>query len=153
MIQLLTPLVEQELPLSSGGDNALADLLLELGNAHHALGQDDLALQRWQQGTQGAEGDKRLFMGLNISQVLCGRKRFEEAAAICNSLEPLFPRNANLAYAQRVISRGRPTKAMQYLSSVDPNPVYRFAKHLRPIAARYRAHPQSAALLRRSAQT
>ena len=90
VLQLLTPVVEQHLPHSSSGDNALSDLLLELGNAHHALEQNDLALQRWQQGTHGAEGDKRLFIGLNIAQVLCGRKRFEEAATICSGLEPFF---------------------------------------------------------------
>ena len=106
VLQLLTPVVEQDLPHSSSGDNALSDLLLELGNAHHALEQNDLALQRWQQGTHGAEGDKRLFIGLNIAQVLCGRKRFEEAATICSGLEPQFPRNPNLSYAQGVIARG-----------------------------------------------
>ena len=63
VVQLLTPVVEQSLPHISAGDNELADLLLELGNAHHALGQHDLAMQRWQQGTHGAEGEKRLFMG------------------------------------------------------------------------------------------
>ena len=106
VVKILTPIVEESLQLSRTGDNALADLLLELGNAHHALGQEDLALQRWQQGTHGAEGDKRLFIGLNIAQVLCGRKRFEEAAEICSSLEPLFPRNSNLAYALGVIAKG-----------------------------------------------
>lgn len=106
VIRLLTPVVEQALPHSGSGDNALADLLLELGNAHHAQGQDDLALQRWKQGTHGAEGDKRLFMGLNIAQVLCGRKRFVEAEAICSSLQPFFPRNSNLNYAQGVIAKG-----------------------------------------------
>ena len=80
MVKILTPDSGGITALSSSGDNALSDLLLELGNAHHALGQEDLALQRWQQGTHGAEGDKRLFIGLNIAQVLCGRKRFEEAA-------------------------------------------------------------------------
>ena len=64
VVQPLTPVVEQALLQSNAGDNALADLLLELGNAHHALEQNDLALQRWQQGTQGAAGDKRLFMKL-----------------------------------------------------------------------------------------
>lgn len=127
VVQLLTPVVDQAVPQSSTGDNALADLLLELGNAHHALGQDDLALQRWQQGTHGAEGDKRLFMGLNIAQVLCGRKRFGEAAAICNSLEPLFPGNANLAYAQGVIAKGtgQLERAMQlFEQALAWNPAY-----------------------------
>ena len=38
----------------------MAELLLELGNAHHALGEKDQALQRWREGTHGAEGEKRL---------------------------------------------------------------------------------------------
>ena len=62
------------------GTTALAELLLELGNAHHALGEKDQALKRWSEGTHGAEGDKRLFMGLNIAQVLCADKRFTEAS-------------------------------------------------------------------------
>ena len=56
VIELLTPIVDRSLNDSHSGDNALADLLLELGNAHHALGQDELALKRWHQGTHGAEG-------------------------------------------------------------------------------------------------
>ena len=106
VVQQLTNIVDQALPNSDAADNTLADLLLELGNAHHALGQNDLALQRWQQGIHLAEGDKRLFMGLNTAQVLCERKRFREAEAICASLEPLFPQNANLTYAQGVLAKG-----------------------------------------------
>ena len=69
-------------------------LLLELGNAHHALGQENLALQRWKQGTNGAEGEKRLFMGLN-TEVLCGRKRFRGQRDL-QKLQPMFPQNAGL---------------------------------------------------------
>ncbi|MEB3235129.1 MAG: tetratricopeptide repeat protein [Cyanobacteriota bacterium] len=104
VVELLSPLVEQGVP--AGGSNALADLLLELGNAHHALDQQQLALQRWQQGAHSAEGEKRLFIGLNTAQVLCGQKRYAEATSICQSLEPLFPNNANLTYAQGVIAKG-----------------------------------------------
>ena len=126
--------------------------MLELGNAHHALGQDDLALQRWQQGTHGAEGDKRLFMGLNIAQVLCGRKRFEEAAAICTSLEPLFPHNANLAYAQGVIAKGtgQLERAMQlFEQALAWNPAYPICLNTYGLLLRETwAHPPIAALLR-----
>ena len=52
-----------------------------------------------EEGTHGAEGEKRLFMGLNIAQVLCGDKQFAEAK-LCQDLEPLFPANENLVYAQ-----------------------------------------------------
>ena len=127
VIQLLTPVVEQALPHIGSGDNALADLLLELGNAHHALSQEDLALQRWKQGTDRAEGEKRLFMGLNIAQVLCGRKRFDEAAAICSNLQPLFPQNPNLAYAQGIIAKGNGQleQAMQlFEQALAWNPAY-----------------------------
>ena len=104
VVELLTPVVDQGVP--EGGSNALAELLLELGNAHHALDQKELALQRWQQGAHTAEGEKRLFIGLNTAQVLCGQKRFSEATQVCQSLAPLFPDNANLTYAQGVIAKG-----------------------------------------------
>ena len=59
-----------------------------------------------EEGTHGAEGEKRLFIGLNIAQVLCGDKQFTEAAQLCHDLESLFPANENLIYAQGVIARG-----------------------------------------------
>ena len=104
VVQLLAPVVDQ----AAGGpcSNALAELLLELGNAHHALDQKELALQRWQEGAHTAEGEKRLFIGLNTAQVLCGQKRYTEATQVCRSLEPLFPDNANLIYALGVIAKG-----------------------------------------------
>ena len=106
VVELLTPVTDQALAKFSQGDNAMAELLLELGNAHHALGEKDQALQRWREGTHGAEGEKRLFIGLNIAQVLCGERQFIEAAQLCQELEPFFPENENLVYAQGVIARG-----------------------------------------------
>ena len=106
VVELLAPVADNALRRTDHGDNSLAELLLELGNAHHALGENDQALQRWIEGTHGAEGEKRLFIGLNIAQVLCGDKQFAEAAQLCQELEPLFPRNENLVYAQGVIARG-----------------------------------------------
>ena len=104
VVQLIAPVVDQ----AAGGasSNALAELLLELGNAHHALDQKELALQRWQEGAHTAEGEKRLFIGLNTAQVLCGQKRYAEATQVCLSLEPLFPDNGNLTYALGVIAKG-----------------------------------------------
>ena len=104
VVELLAPVVEQA--EAGASSNAMAELLLELGNAHHALDQKELALQRWQQGAHTAEGEKRLFIGLNTAQVLCGQKRYGEATQVCQSLEPLFPENANLVYAQGVIAKG-----------------------------------------------
>ena len=106
VVELLTPVADDALRLSNHGDNSLAELLLELGNAHHSLGEKNQALQRWREGTHGAEGDKRLFIGLNIAQVLCGDRQFAEATKLCQELEPLFPENENLVYAQGVIARG-----------------------------------------------
>ena len=40
------PVADEALTQSGHGDNALAELLLELGNAHHALGEKDRALER-----------------------------------------------------------------------------------------------------------
>ena len=47
VVGLLTPVVEKSLTHTDRGDNALAELLLELGNAHHALGEKHRALKRW----------------------------------------------------------------------------------------------------------
>ena len=90
VVNLLSPIVDEALVQSRQGDNSLAELLLELGNAHHALGEKDQALKRWREGTHGAEGDKRLFMGLNIAQVLCADKRFTEASKLCQTSSPCF---------------------------------------------------------------
>ena len=104
VVELLAPWLEQAAP--EGGSNALADLLLELGNAHHALHHRELALRCWKQGALSAEGKKRLMIGLNTAQVLCEQQRFEEAGAICRELQPLFPDDAKLVYAEAMVAKG-----------------------------------------------
>ena len=127
VVELLAPVADKALASTGHGDNALAELLLELGNAHHALGEKELALQRWREGTHGAEGEKRLFIGLNIAQVLCGDKQFKKAELLCQELEPLFPGNENLVYAQGVIAKGsgdleRATQLFE--QALERNPAY-----------------------------
>ena len=127
VVELLTPVVDGALQRADRGDNSLAELLLELGNAHHALGEKDQALQRWKEGTHGAEGEKRLFIGLNIAQVLCGNREFAEATQLCQELEPLFPKNENLVYAQGVIARGTgdlKQAAQLFERALELNPAY-----------------------------
>ena len=127
VVELLTPVADEALAQSGRGDNSLAELLLELGNAHHALGEKNQALQRWREGTHGAEGEKRLFIGLNIAQVLCGNKQFSEATQLCQELEPLFPTNENLVYAQGVIARGTgdlERAAQLFQKALERNPAY-----------------------------
>ena len=127
VVELLTPATDNAIHLTDHNDNDLAELLLELGNAHHALGEKDQALQRWKEGTHGAAGEKRLFIGLNIAQVLCGDKQFAEAAQLCQELEPLFPKNENLVYAQGVIARGigeLEHAAQLFERALEINPAY-----------------------------
>ena len=57
VVTLLTPIADEELSKACHEDNVLSELLLELGNAHHALGEKGQALQRWREGTHGAEGE------------------------------------------------------------------------------------------------
>jgi protein O-GlcNAc transferase len=104
VVQLLSPWLEEIPP--EGGSNALSDLLLELGNAHHALHNRELALRCWKQGALSAEGQKRLMIGLNTAQVLCEQQRFEEAGGICQELRPLFPYDAKLVYAEAMVAKG-----------------------------------------------
>ena len=66
VVELVTPVVDEALAKLGSGDNSLAELLLELGNAHHSLGEKDQALRRWREGIKGAEGEKRLFIGLTL---------------------------------------------------------------------------------------
>ena len=47
VVELLSPVADNALIQAGHGDKVLAELLLELGNAHHALGEKDRALQRW----------------------------------------------------------------------------------------------------------
>ena len=127
VVELLSPVADNALIQAGHGDKVLAELLLELGNAHHALGEKDRALQRWKEGTHGAEGEKRLFIGLNIAQVLCGEKRFTEAAQLCQDLKRLFPANENLVYAQGVIARGTgdlERAAQLFEKALKLNPAY-----------------------------
>jgi protein O-GlcNAc transferase len=104
VVTLLGHLLEANTP--EGGNDAMAELLLELGNAFHLLQQPQRALQCWQKGTHSAVGEKRLHIGLNTAQALCEQKRFTEALTVCEDLQRLFPRQANLLYAQGVIAKG-----------------------------------------------
>ena len=124
-MELLTPVADKAIARGVHGDNALAELL-ELGNAHHAWAKER-ALQRWREGAHGAAGEKRLFIGLNIAQVLCGEKQFTEAANLCQDLERLFPANENLLYAQGVIARGigdLNRAAQLFEKALKQNPAY-----------------------------
>ena len=122
VVDLLTPIADEGLAQTNHGDNELADLLLELGNAHHALGEKDRALQRWQEGTHGAEGEKRLFIGLNIAQA-CGDKQFTEAEQLCQDLE-LYFRPMKTRCMRRESLRGEPrpskSKTLKALSGIPP---------------------------------
>ena len=125
--------------------------MLELGNAHHALGEKDLALQRWREGTHGAEEEKKLFIGLNIAQVLCGDKQFKEAAQLCQELEQLFPTNENLIYAQGVIAKGTgdlEQAAQLFEQALDLNPAYPICLNTYGLTTTgHRPHPSISAML------
>ena len=156
VVQLLTPVVEQALLQSNAGDNALADLLLELGNAHHALEQNDLALQRWQQGTRCRRRQTTVYglehcpSALQPETILRGRNHLQRfRAAFSMQRQPrLCPRGNRQRY--------RPNRAFDpaVRASVGLEPgLPDLPEHLRPIATRYRAHPPIAPLLRTGART
>ena len=59
VIELITPMANEAVNAGSG-DNAMAELLLELGNAHHSVGEKDLALQAMATGRPWCGRRKRL---------------------------------------------------------------------------------------------
>lgn len=126
VINLLTPIIKNPLKKQIGGAE-LGELYLELANAHHGLGQNVEALEYWKKGFECAMGEKRLFIGLNIAQLHCSRKEFDEAELICNTLEEEFHGNANLMYANGIIAKGQNKidRALYlFKRALDLNPCY-----------------------------
>ena len=124
MVTLLTPIADEELSKPVTRTTSSQNSCWSWGTPT-ALGKGQ-ALQRWREGTHGAKGEKRLFIGLNIAQVLCGDKQFSEAQ-LCQDLEQLFAANENLLYAQGVIARGSGdlTRAAQlFEQALERNPAY-----------------------------
>jgi len=104
------PLIQQTLPLLDGlpkqPSPQAADLLLEVGNAYHHLGQPDQALQHWKRALELSEGDKQLLMVLNAAQVLCEQTRFQQAEELLKSQLQHHSGHSNLIYALGVCAKG-----------------------------------------------
>ena len=150
VVDLLTPQVDAALAQANQGDNALAELLLELGNAHHSLGQKIKHYRGGGRVHMVLRAKKRLFIGLNIAQVLCGEKQFTEAAQLCQDLESLFPTNENLVYAQGVIARGigdLERAAALFEEALKRNPLPNMPQHIWIVAKGHWPHPPIARLL------
>jgi len=105
------PLIQGMLPLLDGlspePNNTAADLLLEVGNAYHSLGQQDQALARWKRALGLTTGDKQLLMALNMAQVLCELGRHHQAEDLLQLQLQHHPQNANLLYALGVTAKGQ----------------------------------------------
>jgi len=86
---------------------AAADLLLEVGNAYHQLGEADNALKHWQKAMDLAEGDRQLMMVLNISQVLCEKLQYQAAEQLLRAQCASHPESSNLFYALGVATKGQ----------------------------------------------
>ena len=59
--------------------------------------------------------------------MLCASRQFTEASQLCQELEPLFPANENLVYAQGVIARGigdLERAAKLFEKALERNPAY-----------------------------
>ena len=105
------PLIQGLLPLLDGlppePNNTAADLLLEVGNAYHHLGQQDQALAHWKRALGLTAGDKQLLMALNMAQVLCELQRHSQAEELLRQQLQHHAQNANLLYALGVTAKGQ----------------------------------------------
>ena len=104
------PLINRVLPrldsMPKEINNNAADLLLEVGNAYHHLGQNQDALKNWQRALELAAGEKQLLMVLNTAQVLCEMQRHQDAAEIISKQLERDQKSANLHYALGVAKKG-----------------------------------------------
>ena len=91
------------------------------------LGRRIKLYSRWREGTHGAEGEKRLFIGLNIAQVLCGTNSSLRQLNCVKTSNPCFLTNENLVYAQGVIAKGTgdlERAAQLFEQALKRNPAY-----------------------------
>lgn len=107
-------------------ENEASELILEIGNAHHCLGNDEKALNLWEQARVQSRGEKQLAMVLNTAQVLCEKQKYADAENLLRPYLKDFPVQPNLIYAIGVTVRGQGrweeacelfTKALEH----DPN--------------------------------
>jgi len=104
LIQGMTPLLDG-LPAQTNAQ--AADLLLEVGNAYHNLGQPEQALLHWKRALALAQGDQQLLMVLNTAQVLCEQQRHGQAEELLRQQLEHHPQNSNLLYALGVTAKGQ----------------------------------------------
>tara|TARA_B100001173_G_scaffold251481_1_gene222452 strand:+ start:2059 stop:4362 length:2304 start_codon:yes stop_codon:yes gene_type:complete len=106
--------------------NEASELILEIGNAYHCLGNEKQALILWEEARIHSQGEKQLAMVLNTAQVLCSKQNHAEAENILKPYLKHFPAQPNLIYAIGVTVRGQGrweeacelfTKALEH----DPN--------------------------------
>ncbi|MCP9809130.1 tetratricopeptide repeat protein [Cyanobium sp. HWJ4-Hawea] len=104
LIQGMTPLLDG-LPAEPNGQ--AADLLLEVGNAYHHLGNGDQALLHWKRALAMAKGDQQLLMVLNTAQVLCEQQQHGQAEELLRQQLEHHPNHSNLVYALGVTAKGQ----------------------------------------------
>lgn len=104
LIQGISPLLDG---LGAEANGQAADLLLEVGNAYHHLGQGEQALLHWKQALTLAQGDQQLLMVLNIAQVLCEQQRHGQAEELLRKQLERHPKHSNLLYALGVTAKGQ----------------------------------------------
>ena len=88
-------------------DNEYAQLLLEIGNAYHELGDFNSAIKTWGIAQNYAVGEQKLSMVLNSAQVLCSKNKYEDAENILKPFIKTNPESANVIYALAVTMKGQ----------------------------------------------
>ena len=105
IIRQLEPLIE-EIDYENNRNDA-SELILEIGNAHHRLGNEKKALTLWEKARRYSQGEKQLAMVLNTAQVLCEKLKYDEAENLLKPYLKQYPDQQNLIYAIGVTVRGQ----------------------------------------------
>ena len=105
LLEVIQPFIETA-NLENNKSDA-AQLLLEMGNAAHNIGQKEKAISLWKKAQEYAEGEKQLSMVLNTAQVMCENSQHAEAEKLLLPHLNNYINHPNILYALGVTIRGQ----------------------------------------------
>lgn len=104
VIQLLENNISKE--INREDEKTWSQLMLELGNAYHQMGNKGAAISKWSESQSMAEGENKIAMTLNMAQVLCDSGKYSDAEKLLKPQVEAHTNHPNIIYAYGVTLRG-----------------------------------------------